>query len=171
MKLSESPTLTRGLNKTLAWLMSVCGRLSWYWSFNTQHALRGLVLMLWSSIEIENRECLAPFLFIISLYVVQISQDMASVSLQTCLPCSVQAWNVVMCVLCNAGEKDPQWKLHTAEKCASVWLPCFILNKIQADQTAAAHWQKTNNATVPLFKISPVAKQSSKWQGCEIFRR
>lgn len=30
-------------------------------------------------------------LFIISLYVVQIRQDMASVSLETCLPCSILA--------------------------------------------------------------------------------
>lgn len=36
MKLSgERPTLTGGLNKTLERLMSVCGCLSWYWSFYT----------------------------------------------------------------------------------------------------------------------------------------
>lgn len=117
-------------------------------------------------------------LFIISLYVVQISQDMASVSLETRLPCSIQAWNVVMFVMCNAGEKDPRWKLYTPEKCDNsrletkhVWLPRFILNKSQPGQTAATCWQKTNNATMQLLKISPVARQSSEWLGCEIFRR
>lgn len=155
--------------------MSVCGCLFWYWSFYTHCALRRLATCSHAVIEHWNWKQRLPrgLLFIISLYVVQISQDMASVSLETCLPCSIQAWNV-MCVMCNAGEKDPQWELYAPEKCDSsrletkhVWLPWFVLNKIQPAQTAATCWQKTNN--VQLFKILPEA--IFKWQGCEIFRR
>lgn len=42
MELSgERSALTRGLNKTAECLMSVCGCLSWYWSFFAHRALRG----------------------------------------------------------------------------------------------------------------------------------
>lgn len=128
----------------------------------THSALRGLATCSHAVIEHWNWKQRMPrgLLFIISLYVVQISQDMASVSLETCLPCSIQAWNVVVCVMRNAGEKYPQWKLYMPEKNDSsrletkhVWLSWFILNKI-----AATCWQKTNKASVQQFSTG--AKQS-----------
>lgn len=84
----------------------------------TRCALRGLATCSRAVIEHWNWKQRMPpgLLFIITLYVVQISQDMASVSLETWLPCSVQAWNVVTCAACNAGKKDPRWKLYMPEK-------------------------------------------------------
>lgn len=101
MKLSgERPTLTRGLNKTLEWLMSVCGCLSWYRSSYTQCALRGLATCSHAVIEHWNWKQRMPcsFLFIISLCVVQISQDMG-VCLLGDLP-SPQHTSMKFCYVC-----------------------------------------------------------------------
>lgn len=87
--------------------MSVC-----VVSLGTDHALPVELwgnllnaLILWLSSDIKNKMP-RSLLFIISLYVVQISQDMESVSLVTYMPWVIQAWNAVMC---HARKKDPQW--------------------------------------------------------------
>lgn len=128
MELSgEHPTLTRGLNNTLDWLMSVC-----VVSLGTDHALPVELwgnllnaLILWLSSDIKNKMP-RSLLFIISLYVVQISQDMESVSLVTYMPWGIQAWNAVMC---HARKKGSPVKLEMYQH---LWLHWFILSKNQA---------------------------------------
>ena len=157
MKWSECLTL-RGLKKTVDGLMSARATLS-YWSFCTRRseATRSHAVM-----EHWNWKQRMPrgLLFIISLYVVQISQDMAAVSLETCLPCSIQAWNIVMCAVRNAEEKDSQWKLQSREMWQmSDYSGLFYLNMLKENKCCA------------MLKISPIARQSSKWEGGEISRR
>lgn len=125
--------------KQNSWMANVSLRMSLLLLIICTHcALRGLATCSHAVIEHWNWKHRMPrgLLFIISLYVVQISQDMASVSLETCLPCSIQACCCV-CVIRNAGQKYPHWILYTPEKSDSSRLETkmsdwFILNKITA---------------------------------------
>lgn len=124
------------------------------------------------ALGLKSENALQLPVYKIRMCVVQISQDMASASLKTCLACSVQAWHFVIRVLCvNQGEKDGQSKLEGAEECCSSRLGAkhVLLPRFSALRQPLK-WQKGNNTTVRLLKITPVARQSSKWQGCEISR-